>query len=77
LVVHGPLLATLLLDLLRRNLPEAAVTKFSFRAVSPLFDVEPFAVSGQQEGDSVKLWAKNAAGGLAMEATAATSPART
>ena len=77
LVVHGPLLATLLLDLLRRNLPGAAVTRFAFRAVSPLFDVAPFAVCGKPEGDAVKLWAKNAEGGLAMEATAAISPAKT
>ena len=70
LVVHGPLLATLMLDLLRRNLPEAAVRRFSFRAVSPLFDTAPFSVCGRPEGGVVKLWAKNAAGGLAMEATA-------
>jgi len=76
LVVHGPLLATLMLDLLRRNLPEATVTRFSFRAVSPVFDLAPFSVCGRPEGDSVKLWVRNAAGGLAMEATAAISRAR-
>jgi 3-methylfumaryl-CoA hydratase len=70
LVVHGPLLATLLLDLLRRNLPQANVTRFAFRAVSPLFDVAPFAVCGRAEGESVNLWARDMAGGLAMEATA-------
>ena len=35
LVVHGPLIATLLLDLLRRELPQATVTHFAFKAVSP------------------------------------------
>ena len=35
LVVHGPLIATLLLDLLRRELPDASVARFSFRAVEP------------------------------------------
>ena len=70
LVVHGPLIAMLLLDLLRRNLPGAKVSHFSFRAVSPLFDTAPFSVCGQPEGDRVRLWAKNEAGGLAMDASA-------
>lgn len=35
LVVHGPLTATLLLDLARRNLGENALSSFSFRGVSP------------------------------------------
>ena len=72
LVVHGPLIATLLSDLLRRNAPQANVTRFQFRAVSPLFDTAPFSVCGQPEGDTtIRLWAKNAAGGLAMDATVA------
>ncbi len=72
LVVHGPLIATLLLDLLRRNMPSANVASFAFRAVSPLFDTASFTVCGKPDaGKSVRLWAKNAAGGLAMTATAA------
>ena len=39
LIVHGPLLATLLLDLLRRNAPDADVATFRFRAVRPTFDL--------------------------------------
>jgi 3-methylfumaryl-CoA hydratase len=72
LVVHGPLQATLLVDLLRRSLPQADVKRFSFRAMSPLFDTAPFAVCGKPEADgrTVQLWAKNATGGLAMSATA-------
>ena len=70
LIVHGPLIATLLLDLLRRHLPEAIVTKFQFRAVSPIFDIEPFTVCGHPEGDTVNLWAAQANGNLAMTASA-------
>ena len=72
LVVHGPLIATLLLDLMRRNLPGATVEGFSFRAVSPLFDTAPFVVCGKPESDgkTVSLWAKDAAGRLATTATA-------
>jgi len=73
LVVHGPLIATLLVDLVRRNLPDASVESFSFRAMKPLFDVEPFWICGKAErgARTVKLWAKDAEGFLAMDATAA------
>jgi 3-methylfumaryl-CoA hydratase len=72
LVVHGPLIATLLLDLVRRNLPHATVGRFAFRAVKPLFDIAPFSVCGRMEQDdkTVRLWASDAAGDLAMDATA-------
>ena len=72
LVVHGPLIATLLLDLLRRNLPEAIVTRFVFRAMKPTFDTTPFEVCGQrsEDGRTVQLWAQHTDGALAMEATA-------
>ncbi len=72
LVVHGPLIATLLLDLLRRELPDAVVTGFAFRAISPLFDTADFTVCGKpsDDGKSVELWAQNADGWLAMSATA-------
>ncbi len=72
LVVHGPLIATLLLDLLRREYPAATVLSYSFRAVSTIFDSERFFVHGSPEGDgkSFKLWATREDGMLAMEATA-------
>jgi 3-methylfumaryl-CoA hydratase len=70
LVVHGPLIATLLLDLLRRSLPGAQVKRFVFRAVSPLFDTAPFSVCGRPEGDTVRLWARSSTGALAMDSTA-------
>ncbi|MFB2595418.1 MaoC family dehydratase N-terminal domain-containing protein [Paracoccus sp. p4-l81] len=72
LVVHGPLLATLLLDLLRRQMPEATVTDFQFRALATIFDTAPFSVHGQPQGDgrSIRLWARRSDGALAMDATA-------
>ncbi len=70
LVVHGPLIATLLMDLLRQNMTDASVARFSFRAVSPLFDTAPFALCGKPNGGTVQLWARNAEGGLAMTAEA-------
>jgi 3-methylfumaryl-CoA hydratase len=75
LVVHGPLIATLLVELVRANRPQARVMRFEFRAVSPLFDTEPFTVCGKPESDgrTIRLWAENSRGGLAMAATAVIS----
>jgi len=70
LVVHGPLIATLLMDLLRRQLPDAEVATFRFKAVRPTFDGHPFRINGQREGPSVRLWAQDHEGWLTMDAAA-------
>ena len=70
LVVHGPLIATLLVDLCRRRRPEATLAGFEFRAVSPVFDDRPFTVAGTPDGGAAKLWALDADGALAMTADA-------
>ena len=72
LIVHGPLIATLLVDLLRRNLPQAQVTAIEFRAVKPVFDIAPFTVCGRPEADrkTVKLWTRDSEGHLTMDMTA-------
>jgi 3-methylfumaryl-CoA hydratase len=71
LVVQGPLIATLLLDLVRRSLPEARLVRFSFRALGALFDIAPFTVNGAPgEARELRLWAADDGGGLAMSATA-------
>jgi 3-methylfumaryl-CoA hydratase len=70
LVVHGPLIATLLLDLLRRERSQTRVTRFAFKAVRPIFDLHAFSVHGQPEGaHGVQLWARDHEGFLAMSAT--------
>jgi 3-methylfumaryl-CoA hydratase len=72
LIVHGPLIATLLLDLLRHQRPDAEVTRYEFRAIRPLFDLHPFFVCGepQPDGNSIRLWARDHEGFLTMDATA-------
>jgi 3-methylfumaryl-CoA hydratase len=71
LVVHGPLIATLLIDLLRRQLPQATICRFAFKAVSPLFDIHRFTVCGRADGpQQFSLWARNHEGRLAMQAGA-------
>jgi 3-methylfumaryl-CoA hydratase len=73
LVVHGPFLATLLLDLVRSALPGARVAAFSFRAVSPVIDTAPFVVCGlphSDDGKTLKLWIAGSDGTLRMQADA-------
>ena len=69
LVVHGPLIATLLLDLLVQHEPKARVRHFVYRALKPLFDIHPFEVCGRAESRrGVLLWARDHEGALAMQA---------
>ena len=71
LVVHGPFIATLLLDLLNRQEPGATIRRFTFKAVGPLFDTHPFELCGRPYGArKFALWARNLEGALAMEASA-------
>jgi 3-methylfumaryl-CoA hydratase len=72
LVVHGPLIATLLLDLVRRNAPDADVASFRFKALRPTFDQHPFRVSAQAQADArtLRLWAQDHEGWLTMDALA-------
>jgi 3-methylfumaryl-CoA hydratase len=72
LIVHGPLIATLLMDLVRRNAPDADVATFRFKAVRPTFDLNPFRVNGQlqDDGKTIKLWAQDHEGWLTMDAVA-------
>ena len=70
LVVHGPLIATLLMDLLRQHAPDAQVASFKFKAVRPTFDLHPFRINGQRHGNTVKLWAQDHQGWLTMDALA-------
>jgi len=74
LVVHGPLIATLLLESLRRERPGATVARFAFKALAPIFDTAPFQVCGRLEGErQARLWARTPAGQLAMDADATLS----
>ena len=72
LVVHGPLCATLLLDLLHRHAPAARVSRFTFRGVAPLFAHASFDLCGRLADDrpEVALWIQRADGAVTMEATA-------
>jgi 3-methylfumaryl-CoA hydratase len=73
LVVHGPLIAQLLVDLLHRYKANAILRRCVFKAVRPLFDTHQFLLCGATEGDhAFTLWARDHEGSLAMQAGAET-----
>ena len=67
LVVHGPLIATLMVDLCRRSRPEARIIGFSFRAIAPLFCGNEMVLGAAPSDDGLRarVWAANHEGGLA------------
>ena len=71
LVVHGPLLATLLVDLAVRSTPGRSLERFAFRAHHPVFDGMPFTLCGSHPDDTaMELWVADGDGVLAMNAEA-------
>jgi 3-methylfumaryl-CoA hydratase len=69
LVVHGPLIATLLMDHFLRRFPASAVQAFTFRAERPLFDASPMELCLAQNDSGAELWANDSTGAVAMSAT--------
>ena len=74
LIVHGPLIATLLMDLGAREMAAKGkrMTRFAYRAVRPSFtDGREMTFQGKPTGDnSADLWALDQDGWLAMQADA-------
>ena len=82
LVVQGPLVATLLLDLLQREYAGAAISTFEFRGMQPLTDTQSIRLCANVDSLDVALWAvaepesviepaiANRAGAVAMRARA-------
>ncbi|WBO21978.1 FAS1-like dehydratase domain-containing protein [Sphingomonas abietis] len=71
LVVHGPLLATLLMYEFKERYPEADIEGYKFRAVRPVFDLAPFYVCGSIDptGDTAQLHIADADNNLCMQAS--------
>jgi len=71
LIVHGPMIATMLVELLHEHLPNRRLKDYEFKAIRPLFDIHHFAVNGKvQEDGKISLWTKNHEGYASMKATA-------
>jgi 3-methylfumaryl-CoA hydratase len=69
LVVHGPLTAILLLELVRQHAARS-IAGFKFRMQAPLFDLAPFRLVAVPSGESVELEAQTPDGKTALSATA-------
>ena len=69
LIVHGPLMATLLAGLGQKLNPGARIASFAFRALKPVFDLHPFDIcAGNLKGTSTDMWVKDFEGHTAMKA---------
>ena len=69
LVFHGPLTATLLLELAMQQNSGRSLAAYEFRAFSPLFDNAAFTLNGRMQDGNAQMWAANADGRLAMKST--------
>lgn len=72
LVVHGPLTATLLLDLAARELGDNALSRFAFRGVSPAICGEALHLVMRNGAEGIELGAFAPDGRQVMSASAAT-----
>lgn len=71
LIVHGPMIATLLVELLHEHCPNRPLLQYAFKAIRPLFDIHPFSVHGKMLDDHrVSLWTTDHEGFVSMQATA-------
>jgi 3-methylfumaryl-CoA hydratase len=69
LVVHGPLMATMLIGLVCRSLPGTAISKFAFKAMAPVFDDRPFhlCASDTEASPDISIWVQDADGRLCID----------
>ncbi|RYG34116.1 MAG: acyl-CoA dehydrogenase [Burkholderiales bacterium] len=66
LVVHGPLLATLLVDHFRRHRSHDRIATFDFRAQRPVFDLAPFTLNLVDTDTGADVWVADSEGYVAM-----------
>jgi len=72
LVVHGPLVATMLVEELTRHHPDRGVSALTMRALRPLFHGTPFRLEGRLSDDGMQadLWCLDERGATTMQVTA-------
>jgi 3-methylfumaryl-CoA hydratase len=68
LVVHGPLIATLLLDLAACHVGADAIAGFSFKALAPCIAGQPLHLLARRAGDAIDLAAQRDDGATAVTA---------
>lgn len=71
LIVHGPLIGTLLMNLAIKRMAGKSLKSFSFRNFNPVFDTAPFKICGKMgNNDKCEVWATGPNGELAVSGTA-------
>ena len=74
LVVHGPLLALLALELPRRHAPGETVTEFAYRLVRPAFAGAVIEATADRDGSAVDIVVGARGAGASLTATAILAP---
>jgi 3-methylfumaryl-CoA hydratase len=68
LIVHGPLMGMVQIELARRANPDKVPRSFEFRALAPVYAGAAFSVHARQEGDGgIATWIADCNGGLAQQ----------
>ena len=70
LVIHGPLLALLALELPRRSAPDAVVAEFAYRLVRPAFHPSRIVAAGSRDGDAAEFAVAAEGAGPSLTGTA-------
>ena len=74
LVVHGPLIATLLLQLIESDLASGRfIESFEFRALRPTFDLGPFHLHASATDGGHEVWSSDNVGRVAVSGRVSTS----
>jgi len=73
LLVQGPLMATLLAELINTYMPEATLQSLDFKVMHPSFVERTMHLRGQPHGNNIRLWASDDDGRLTMTAAATVS----
>lgn len=69
-VVHGPLLANLMVELVEQSPPDARLANFQFKSIRPTFDTKLFSVCAKREGRRIRLCTADDGGFLCFTAEA-------
>lgn len=70
LVVPVTLVSFLMMELCRAEAPGRPLKSFGYRSEKPVFDLGPYTIFGEPDGDDATLWATDYEDALAVTATA-------
>lgn len=70
LIFHGPLQATLIIEMAAKLRSGKPPKKFTYRGLQPLFEGSEFSINANETADGMELWTANAEGQPTMKGTA-------